>query len=141
MTNFYNLDLSKMIWTRPKQIGPVQNNWYSTKMIWMVQNHFGPIEGLSYCKELMWSNHQTTTLVFPNFFIDFFSVLICNIRFIILTFFLLSFGKKVWKMTREMPSEYSKTCKKRTWFVMPLEIQLNPLFKDSISITCIQVQR
>ena len=22
-----------MIWTQPKQIGPVQNNWYSTKMI------------------------------------------------------------------------------------------------------------
>ena len=44
-TNYYNLDLSKMIWTRPKQIGPVQNNWYSTNMIWMVQNHFGPIEG------------------------------------------------------------------------------------------------
>ena len=44
-TNFYNLDLSKMIWTQPKQIGPVQNNWYSTKMIWTVQNHFGPIDG------------------------------------------------------------------------------------------------
>ena len=44
-TNFYNLDLSEMISTRPKQIEPVQNNWYSTKMIWMVQNHFGPIEG------------------------------------------------------------------------------------------------
>jgi hypothetical protein len=43
-TNFYNLDLSEMILTRPKQIGPDQNNWYSTKMIWMVQNHFGPIE-------------------------------------------------------------------------------------------------
>ena len=42
---FCNLDLSKMIWTRPKQIGPVQNNWYSTKMIWLVQNNFGPIEG------------------------------------------------------------------------------------------------
>ena len=42
-TNFY--DLSKMIWTRPKQIGPVQNDWYSTKMIWSVQNHCGPIEG------------------------------------------------------------------------------------------------
>ena len=27
-----------MIWTRPKQIGPVQNDW-------RVQNHFGPIEG------------------------------------------------------------------------------------------------
>ena len=43
--NFYNLDLTKLIWTRPKQIGPVQNYWYTTKMIWMVQNHFGPIEG------------------------------------------------------------------------------------------------
>ena len=44
-TNFHDLDLSKMIWTRPKQIGPVQNNWCLTKMIWSVQNHFGPIEG------------------------------------------------------------------------------------------------
>ena len=44
-TNFYNLDLSKMIWTRPKQIAPLQNDWYSTKMIWAVQNYFGPIEG------------------------------------------------------------------------------------------------
>ena len=34
-----------MIWTHPKQIGPVQNDWYSTKIIWTVQNHFGPIEG------------------------------------------------------------------------------------------------
>ena len=32
-TNFYNLDLYKMIWTRPKQIGPVQDDSYSTKMI------------------------------------------------------------------------------------------------------------
>ena len=44
-TNFHNLDLSKMIWTRPKQNGPVQNDWYSTEMIWTVQNNFGPIEG------------------------------------------------------------------------------------------------
>ena len=43
--NFYNLDLIKMIWTRPKQIGPVQNYWYSTKMVWTVQSPFGPIEG------------------------------------------------------------------------------------------------
>ena len=34
-----------MIWTQPKQIAPVQNNWHSTKMVWTVQNHFGPIEG------------------------------------------------------------------------------------------------
>ena len=34
LTIFYNLDLSKMIWTQPKQIGLVQNNWYSIKMIW-----------------------------------------------------------------------------------------------------------
>ena len=39
---FYNLHLFKMIWTRPKQIGPFQNDWDSTKMIWSVQNHFGP---------------------------------------------------------------------------------------------------
>ena len=44
-TNFYSLDLSKMIWNWPKQIGPGQNDWYWTKMIWTVQNHFGPIEG------------------------------------------------------------------------------------------------
>ena len=31
--------------TRPKLIGLVKNDWYSTKIIWMVQNHFGPIEG------------------------------------------------------------------------------------------------
>ena len=43
-TNFYNSDLSKMIWTRPKQIGPVQNDCYTTKMILTVQNHFVPIE-------------------------------------------------------------------------------------------------
>ena len=47
-TSFYNLELSKMFWTRPKLIGPVQNNWYSTKMIWTVQNHFGSIEGQHY---------------------------------------------------------------------------------------------
>ena len=34
-----------MVWTQPKQIGPIQNDWYSTKMIRTVQNHFGPIEG------------------------------------------------------------------------------------------------
>ena len=34
-----------MIRTRPKRIGSVQNDWYSTKMIWTVQNRFGPIEG------------------------------------------------------------------------------------------------
>ena len=44
-TIFYNLDLSKISWTRPKRIGPAQNDWYSTKMIWTVQNNFGPIEG------------------------------------------------------------------------------------------------
>ena len=44
-TNFYNFDLTKMIWTQPKQIRPVLNNWYLTKMIWTVQNDFGPIEG------------------------------------------------------------------------------------------------
>ena len=44
-TIFYDFDLTKMIWTCPKQIGLVLNNWYSTKMIWTVQNHFGSIEG------------------------------------------------------------------------------------------------
>jgi hypothetical protein len=36
-TDFYNLDLSKMIWARQKQIGPDHNDWYSTKIIWIVQ--------------------------------------------------------------------------------------------------------
>ena len=40
-----NMDLSKIIWTQQKQIGPFQNYWYLTKIIWTVQNHFGPIEG------------------------------------------------------------------------------------------------
>ena len=31
-TNFYNLGLSKMIWTWPKWIGPVQIDWYSAKI-------------------------------------------------------------------------------------------------------------
>ena len=39
-----NLDLSKMIWAQPEQIGSVQNDWYSTKNIWTVQNHLGPIK-------------------------------------------------------------------------------------------------
>ena len=34
-----------MIWTWPKQIGPVQYDCYSTKIIWLVQINFGPIEG------------------------------------------------------------------------------------------------
>ena len=42
---FFNLDLSKMIYTRPKQIVLFKNDWYSTKMIWTVQNNFGPMEG------------------------------------------------------------------------------------------------
>ena len=41
----YNLNLTKMIWTRPKRFGPDQKNLYSSKTIWTVQNHFGPIEG------------------------------------------------------------------------------------------------
>ena len=44
----FKLDFSGLIfiiWTRPKQNGPVQNDWYSTEMIWTVQNNFGPIEG------------------------------------------------------------------------------------------------
>ena len=40
-----NFNLTKMIWTRPKQFGPDQNNLYPCKTIWTVQNHFGPIEG------------------------------------------------------------------------------------------------
>ena len=44
-TSFYNLDPTKIIWTRPNRIGFNQNKLDSTKMIWTVQNHFGPIEG------------------------------------------------------------------------------------------------
>ena len=44
-TNFYNLDLIKMIWTRPKRIGPNLNDWYLTKMVWTVQNRFEFIKG------------------------------------------------------------------------------------------------
>ena len=40
-----NLNLTEMIWTRPKRIGSVRNDWYLTKMIWTVHNHFGPIGG------------------------------------------------------------------------------------------------
>ena len=46
-TNFYNLDLTKIIWKLSKRIGPVQNHWYLSKMIWTVQNNFRPIEGQS----------------------------------------------------------------------------------------------
>ena len=42
-TNFHNLDLCKIIWTRIEQIGAIQNDWYSTKIIWTIQNYFGPI--------------------------------------------------------------------------------------------------
>ena len=34
-----------MIWTQPKQIGPVQNDWYSTKRIWTTQKMFVFVEG------------------------------------------------------------------------------------------------
>ena len=40
-----NMNLTKMIWTRPKQFALNQNNLYPSKTIWMVQNHFGPLEG------------------------------------------------------------------------------------------------
>ena len=39
------LNLTKMIWTQPKQFGPDHNNLYLSKTIWMVKNHFEPIEG------------------------------------------------------------------------------------------------
>ena len=32
--NLYNLDLSKMIWTQPEQIGSVHNDWSSKNNIW-----------------------------------------------------------------------------------------------------------
>ena len=44
-SKLYFSGLIFIIWTRPKRIGFVQNNWYSTKIIWTVQNHCGPIEG------------------------------------------------------------------------------------------------
>jgi hypothetical protein len=40
-----NLNLTKMIWTRPKRFGRNQNNFHPSKTIWTVQNNFGPIEG------------------------------------------------------------------------------------------------
>ena len=39
-----NLNLTKMIWTRPKQFRPDQNSKYPSKTIWTVQNNFGPLE-------------------------------------------------------------------------------------------------
>ena len=33
-----NLNLTKVIWTRPKRYGPDQNNLYPSKTIWTVQN-------------------------------------------------------------------------------------------------------
>ena len=40
-----NLNLTRMIWTPPKQFAPNQNNLYLSKAIWTAQNHFGPKEG------------------------------------------------------------------------------------------------
>ena len=40
-----------MIWTQPKQIRPVQNNWNSAKIVWTVQNHFKCIEEQGIKKE------------------------------------------------------------------------------------------
>ena len=37
--------MTQIICTRPKQIGPDQNDCYTTKVIWSVQNNFGTIEG------------------------------------------------------------------------------------------------
>ena len=48
-----------MIWTRPKRIQPVQNDWYSTKIIWTVQNHFGPIEGQGISVHALEEPHMT----------------------------------------------------------------------------------
>ena len=54
-----------MIWTRPKRIGPNQNDWYSIKMIWTVQNHFGPIEGqgISFGKDFYEVGEKTLEMV------------------------------------------------------------------------------
>ena len=40
-----NLNLAKMIWTRPKRFWPNQNNFHPSKTICTVQNNFEPIEG------------------------------------------------------------------------------------------------
>ena len=40
-TNFYNLDQSKMIWTRPKQTGPFQNELDTSTMIGTRPKLFG----------------------------------------------------------------------------------------------------
>ena len=40
-----NLNLTKILWPRPKKFGPNQNNLHLSKTICKVQNHFGPIEG------------------------------------------------------------------------------------------------
>ena len=68
---FYNLDLSKIILTRPKRIGPVQNNWYLTKRIWTVQNHFGSIEGQgTRLLKLRLSNYGQKNIFFPSACVD-----------------------------------------------------------------------
>ena len=40
-----NLNLTKIIWTRPKRFGPNQNIFFPIKTIWTVQNNFWPIKG------------------------------------------------------------------------------------------------
>ena len=80
-TNLYNLDLSKMIRTRPKQIRPVQNDWYSTKNIWTVQNHFGPIEGQGIISKPLINAYQKT-ITFSNVFFHTFSGIFSLLKFL-----------------------------------------------------------
>ena len=61
-----NLNLTKMIWTQPKQFGHDQNNLNPSKTIWTVQNHFGP---------KLWTyrrtRHETHVRAFFTVFISF----------------------------------------------------------------------
>ena len=41
----YDLNQTKIIWTRPERFGSDQNNLYQSKTIWTVQNNFALIEG------------------------------------------------------------------------------------------------
>ena len=51
-----------MIWTQPKQIGSVRNDWYWTKMISTVQKHFGSIErqGMNDLTYVAWDSWRPT---------------------------------------------------------------------------------
>ena len=52
-----------MIWTQPKRIGLIQNDWYLIKVIWTVQNHLRPIEGQGSRDDQCWTKGQSSTAV------------------------------------------------------------------------------